>query len=215
MLGLPWYGYDNTCVEGTSPTARICVRGKSGQELGAAGEFFQELPLLYDLRHKDACDPHPTVHGGGRPCACGPQSFDPSIHTVLGLLRRKTSALMFDADSQSPFFNYVAEESNAEESNGTKMVTHQVWFDSPASLRLKYGLARAAGLRGVGSWRSDFVDYGSAEAALCTRELWGAMQRQPRPRPGAGAGAGAGAEPGGRGGSDGNALQCALSAPAL
>eukprot|EP01047_Picozoa_sp_COSAG01_P069002 COSAG01_NODE_10101_length_2251_cov_1.611059_4_plen_58_part_00 len=38
VLGCPWYGYDNTCAAGTAPNARSCVRGKSGAELGKAGE---------------------------------------------------------------------------------------------------------------------------------------------------------------------------------
>ena len=45
VLGLPWYGYDNTCVESTRPDARICVRGKSGRELGTS-HVFAFLPVL-------------------------------------------------------------------------------------------------------------------------------------------------------------------------
>ena len=80
---LPWYGYDNTCIAGTAPDARSCARGKSGAELGKAGEFFQELPLMLDPRHKDACDPPRRK--------CGPESFDRSLHTVLGLLANRSS----------------------------------------------------------------------------------------------------------------------------
>ena len=93
---LPWYGYDNTCIAGTAPDARSCARGKSGAELGKAGEFFQELPLMYDPRHKDACDPPRRK--------CGPESFDRSLHTVLGLLANRSSPVMYDdhPDEQSP-----------------------------------------------------------------------------------------------------------------
>lgn len=112
---------------------------------------------MYDLRHRDACDPPLRK--------CGPESFDRQRHTVLGLLANRSSPLMFDNVSESPFFNYV-------DRRGT---THQVWFDNALSLRKKYNLARQAGLRGVGSWRSDDVDYGSASAAECSRGLWAAM----------------------------------------
>jgi hypothetical protein len=159
VLGLPWYGYDNTCVAGTAPDAQSCPRGKSGAELGKAGEFFQELPLVYDARHKDACEPPHRK--------CGPQSFDRSLHTVLGLLSNRSSPVMYDdhPDEQSPFFNYIDGE-------GT---VHQLWFDSPQSLRLRYDIARKEGLRGVSAWRNDMVDYSGGSAALCTRALWAAM----------------------------------------
>ncbi|KAG3116253.1 hypothetical protein PI124_g3806 [Phytophthora idaei] len=35
----------------------------------------------------------------------------------------------------------------------------QVWFDNPRSLRAKYVLARELGLRGVGMWNADTLDY--------------------------------------------------------
>ena len=165
---LPWYGYDNTCTAGTAPDARSCARGKSGAELGKAGEFFQELPLMLDPRHKDACDPPRRK--------CGPESFDRSLHTVLGLLANRSSPVMYDdhPDEQSPFFNYI-------DGSGT---VHQLWFDSPASLRLRYDLARQEGLRGVSAWRNDMVDYSTPSAALCSRALWAAMVGAPPPPPG-------------------------------
>ena len=84
---------------------------------------------------------------------------------MLGLLLNRSSPIMYDEEAQSPFFNYIDRSG----------VAHQVWYDSPTSLRLRYTLARQAGLRGVGSWRSDMVDYGCAVAAGCTRALWSAM----------------------------------------
>lgn len=115
VLGLPFYGEDNYCRAGTLPDARVCVRGKSGKELGPAGEFFQELPLMYDKRHSDACSSIQSKHSK----ACGPESLDPRVHTVLGLLMNRTSSLFWDDDDQSPFFNYVDQKTS---------VVHQVRF---------------------------------------------------------------------------------------
>jgi hypothetical protein len=163
VLGLPWYGYDNTCEATTAPDARVCIRGKSGKELGADG-FYQEIPLMYDLRHKDACSPPVRK--------CGPESFDPAKHTVLGLLQARSSPIMFDEHAQSPFFNYV-------DRHGT---THQVWYDNAQTLSVRYSIARQAGLRGVGSWRSDDVAYDTAAEVRCSRGLWAAMSAGEAPR---------------------------------
>lgn len=48
----------------------------------------------------------------------------------------------WDAETSSEFFNI----------NGT----HQMWYDDPRSLTLKYGYAAKEGLKGVGMWTGDF-----------------------------------------------------------
>jgi di-N-acetylchitobiase len=66
-----------------------------------------------------------------------------------------------------------------------------VWFDNPASLRLKYRVAVQQGLAGVGMWNLDCLDYSSdAEAWVQqrTREMWGAVIEELIPRPSAPAG---------------------------
>ena len=54
----------------------------------------------------------------------------------------------------------------------------QVWFDPPQSLSAKYRLAQQLGLRGVGMWNLECVDYESqdAEVAAQTQAMWAAMQ---------------------------------------
>ena len=55
----------------------------------------------------------------------------------------------------------------------------QVWFDDPRSLELRYRLAAELGLRGVGVWNLDLLDY-SETAGLAaqqqTREMWAALK---------------------------------------
>ena len=51
----------------------------------------------------------------------------------------------------------------------------QVWYDDPHSLELRYRLAAELGLRGVGLWNLDLLDYSetaSLAAQQQTREMW-------------------------------------------
>ncbi|PRW45439.1 di-N-acetylchitobiase [Chlorella sorokiniana] len=54
----------------------------------------------------------------------------------------------------------------------------QVWFDSPQSLEAKYALAARLGLRGVGVWHLDCVDYRCSDAACRgeTEGMWAALR---------------------------------------
>lgn len=53
----------------------------------------------------------------------------------------------------------------------------QVWFDSPDSLALRYRLAGELGLRGVGAWHLDCLDYRCAEPGCseATAAMWAAL----------------------------------------
>lgn len=55
----------------------------------------------------------------------------------------------------------------------------QVWYDDPRSLELRYRLAAELGLRGVGLWNLDLLDYSetaSLAAQQQTREMWAALK---------------------------------------
>ena len=53
---------------------------------------------------------------------------------------------------------------------------HQMWFDDPKSLTYKYNYALSIGLRGVGMWEADALDYGnSTKAKQATKAMWGAL----------------------------------------
>jgi hypothetical protein len=55
--------------------------------------------------------------------------------------------------------------------------TLQVWYDNPASLALKYRIAADHGLKGIGFWNLDCLDYSSKDALVQqqTREMWAAV----------------------------------------
>ena len=54
----------------------------------------------------------------------------------------------------------------------------QVWFDNPRSLTLKYRLAAELGLRGVGFWHLDALDYAGKDprAQQQTAAMWEAVR---------------------------------------
>lgn len=49
---------------------------------------------------------------------------------------------------------------------------HQVWFDDKESLKLKYDMALNIGLRGVGMWEADSLDYVSPDKHQYLHDMW-------------------------------------------
>lgn len=66
---------------------------------------------------------------------------------ILDLVPLSKTGLKYNETDQSPYFFYEADDG----------VTHQVWFDNPHSLGVKYKFAADNGLRGVGFWNTDAV----------------------------------------------------------
>ena len=65
----------------------------------------------------------------------------------MSLLRgNATAGRQWNNHSRSPFFEYTSA------ADGKR---HQVWYDDPQSLQLKYDLVTKLGLRGVGFWPAD------------------------------------------------------------
>lgn len=67
----------------------------------------------------------------------------------------------WDPTTQTPFVWYSLEGRRS-----------QIWFDNPRSLKAKYALVRELGLRGVGMWNADTLDY---SAANDTRLMWSSL----------------------------------------
>lgn len=82
-----------------------------------------------------------------------------------------TTARQWDPTLRSPYFNYR---------NATTGKIHQMWYDDPESLSIKYGIAKDMGLRGVGFWHLDALDYdGSVSGSVGIREakeMWNAVR---------------------------------------
>ncbi|KAG2452834.1 hypothetical protein HYH02_002180 [Chlamydomonas schloesseri] len=114
----------------------------------------------------DLCVLQPVEYRGA-PCsdAAGVQR---NFREFMAELRagRNSTALTWDPLAASPHFNYV--------DRATGQV-HQVWFETPESLALRYRLARDLGLRGVGTWNLGAVEHSGAagpEARQDTAAMW-------------------------------------------
>ncbi|EFJ47041.1 hypothetical protein VOLCADRAFT_61777, partial [Volvox carteri f. nagariensis] len=120
--------------------------------------------------HIDVCLIRPVEYRGC-PCsdAAGAQR---DYKDIMALLRsgRNTTSLVWDPLAESPRFNYVDEKSGA---------VHQVWFETPESLTLRYALARDLGFRGVGAWNMGSLEHseGAEPAARAeTSAMWGVVK---------------------------------------
>ncbi|KAG2436219.1 hypothetical protein HXX76_006531 [Chlamydomonas incerta] len=83
---------------------------------------------------------------------------------------RNSTALTWDPLAASPHFNYVDRFSGQ---------VHQVWFETPGSLALRYRLARDLGLVGIGTWNLGAVEHSGAagpEARADTAAMWEAVR---------------------------------------
>lgn len=60
-----------------------------------------------------------------------------------------TTGRRWDHATQSPYYNY------RDPATGR---LHQMWYDDPESLQMKYAFARAIGVRGTGPYRWDQLD---------------------------------------------------------
>jgi len=68
-----------------------------------------------------------------------------TVGEIMSFLRPNMTAgssIVYNTTVQSKYFNWYAADGS----------THQVWYDDPDTLRVKYSLAKRAGMRGLGIW---------------------------------------------------------------
>jgi di-N-acetylchitobiase len=181
ILGVPWYGYDYTCVGGGVGGGRgrrggnVTTHGVGG---GGGGTTSPALVMEEeDEEEEERMDPLgitcPTalVPFRGVNCsdAAGVQVPFSTIYARL-VAGKTTTGRLWDDYMQTPFYNYVSEEDGS---------VHQVHYDDVESLRLKYGVARELGLRGVGPYTFDDLPgggEGGGEGEEAAREMWEALR---------------------------------------
>lgn len=80
------------------------------------------------------------------------------------LVSRTDTGRQWHEPSLSPYFFYSDEYGNI----------HQVWYDDPQSLALRYKYAlETAKMRGIGAWHADKLDYsGLARSNKQTQLMW-------------------------------------------
>jgi len=82
---------------------------------------------------------------------------------IMSLIPTSTTGVIYNDYFKSVYFNYKA-------SDGTM---HQVWFDNPKTLSIKYELAKNMGMRGIGMWQADDLDYNNQEQVS---SVWNSMK---------------------------------------
>ncbi|XP_029474320.1 di-N-acetylchitobiase [Rhinatrema bivittatum] len=80
------------------------------------------------------------------------------------------SGRQWEDQQKAPYYEY-------EDADG---VAHQVWYDDPQSISLKASYVQKRGLRGIGMWNGDLLDYSDDPIAKWqTEAMWQALRPSP------------------------------------
>nr|XP_009671545.1 PREDICTED: di-N-acetylchitobiase [Struthio camelus australis] len=86
--------------------------------------------------------------------------------TIMKKVNSSISGILWDEVQRSPFYEY-------KDSLGR---FHQVWYDDPRSIFLKAAYAKNRGLRGIGMWNGNSLDYSRESVAeQQTEAMWKAL----------------------------------------
>ena len=86
---------------------------------------------------------------------------------ICDLVFTSSIDVMWNATLQSPFFNFKHQSTGQD---------HQMWYDDPRSLSMKYVYAKQQGLKGLAFWNVDQLDYSdSPRAKEQTAKMWEAI----------------------------------------
>ncbi|XP_062834159.1 di-N-acetylchitobiase isoform X2 [Anolis carolinensis] len=86
---------------------------------------------------------------------------------IMNWKNNSLSGILWDEKQNSPYLEY-------KDSNGT---FHQVWFDDPRSISQKAAYVKERGLRGIGMWHANCLDYSRSSAAQeQTKAMWEALK---------------------------------------
>ena len=147
VLGLPWYGYDYAC------SLEQCDITSNAQR-----SLLQPVLPPVVTCHITKIPFH------GAPCSDAAGNQVP-VGTIMSTLlpRARLGGLQWDDRDQSPYFDYSPPQQvrTVVSSTDAQLVPerHRVYFDDEQSLRIKYAEAAKFGLRGVGCWHIDALDY--------------------------------------------------------
>ncbi|XP_019735815.1 di-N-acetylchitobiase [Hippocampus comes] len=101
----------------------------------------------------------------GAPCsdAAGKQK---AYSWIMKQVNSSLSGRLWDGKQQAPNFNYMDPEGQI----------HQVWYDDPESICLKTDFVKSKGLRGVGMWNGNILDYSDDPVAKQqSAMMWNAL----------------------------------------
>ncbi|XP_061489489.1 di-N-acetylchitobiase-like isoform X2 [Rhineura floridana] len=85
---------------------------------------------------------------------------------IMNQTNHSLSGILWDEEQKAPYLEY-------KDPHGT---FHQVWFDNPRSISLKAAYVKERGLRGIGMWNGDCLNYsGGSIAQEQTEAMWEAL----------------------------------------
>ncbi|KAA0707998.1 Di-N-acetylchitobiase [Triplophysa tibetana] len=114
---------------------------------------------------KDGVCTIPKVPFRGAPCsdASGRQI---SYRIMMKQINSSMSGRLWDDNQRAPYYNYKDTEGRV----------HQVWYDDPESIALKAAYVAQHGLKGIGMWNGNLLDYSADPIARQqTSDMWNAL----------------------------------------
>ncbi|XP_073449739.1 di-N-acetylchitobiase-like [Aquarana catesbeiana] len=85
---------------------------------------------------------------------------------IMNQVNSSLTGRLWDDVQKAPFYNY----------KDNKGKIHQVWYDDPESITLKATYVKKLGLRGIGMWNGDLLDYSDDPVAQQqTKAMWKAL----------------------------------------
>lgn len=101
----------------------------------------------------------------GAPCSDAAGRQKP-YKWLMQQVNSSLSGRLWDEEQQAPYFNYKDQSGQ----------THQVWYDDPQSICSKADAVKAKGLRGIGMWNGNILDYSDEPVARQqTTMMWNAL----------------------------------------
>ncbi|XP_053549283.1 di-N-acetylchitobiase [Bombina bombina] len=101
----------------------------------------------------------------GAPCSDAAGRQVP-YRVIMKQVNSSVTGRLWDETQKASFYNYK-----------DKLGFHQVWYDDPESISLKVQYVKSRGLRGVGMWNGDHLDYSvDPVAQQQTKDMWNALR---------------------------------------
>lgn len=101
----------------------------------------------------------------GAPCSDAAGRQKP-YSWIMKHVKASLTGRLWDSKQKAPYFNYQDEKGQI----------HQVWYDDPESLCPKAKAVMSKGLRGIGMWNGNILDYSSEPVAQQqTAMMWNAL----------------------------------------
>ncbi|CAN9500371.1 unnamed protein product [Ophioblennius macclurei] len=101
----------------------------------------------------------------GAPCSDAAGKQKP-YKWLMQQVNSSFSGRLWDEKQQAPYFNYKDQSGQI----------HQVWYDDPQSICPKADAVKAKGLRGIGMWNGNILDYSDEPVARQqTAMMWNAL----------------------------------------